>query len=424
MTMGPGPRPPRPAPPRPGEDRRDRRPVRKRPKAPVWTKLAIVLGALVMVASGGVAVGPRIAAWWALRGITQLPDPIPSEVAGETLEGSINFLLLGLDYNLEASDGSFEFRTDSIMLVHVPSTHDAAYMISFPRDLAVDIPALPETGYGGQENKINAAFQTGARSTDRPNGGWGEVDVSPEGLSRGIAQVMRTISNLVPGGLQFHGSAIIDFEGFDKVVEAVGGVHLCVDQDVWSIHYRADGTEGDPGWQGRVYNSGGTALKNERKFYAQGECRDFAPWEALDYSRQRVGLPDGDYDRQRHQQQLIKAIIKKVASPDTLTNLGTLSRLQEATGDLLTIGLGGHPVQDWLWTFRNLRADDLVMVRTYAGESRPYTMRGEAAQSVDPDLVQLLQAVQTDTVLNFLDAHLDWVAPATPDTGPAPTTTG
>ena len=36
-----------------------------------------------------------------------------------------------------------------------------------------------------------------------------------------------------------------------------------------------------------------------------------AGWEALDYARQRYGLKNGDYDRQRHQQQLIKAIAKK-----------------------------------------------------------------------------------------------------------------
>jgi anionic cell wall polymer biosynthesis LytR-Cps2A-Psr (LCP) family protein len=414
--------------PRPGSGP-GRRPSRPRkPKAPPWTKVVITLGTLIMVASGTLAVGPKLAAWWALKDVVQLPDPIPTEVAGESLEGAVNVLLLGLDYNLEASDGTFEFRTDSIMLLHVPADHQTAYMISFPRDLAVDIPAIPETGYSGATDKINAAFQTGARSTNRPNGGWGEVDVSPEGLSRGVGQVMKTISNLVPGGLEFHGTAIIDFAGFDKVVEAVGGVYLCVDQDVWSIHYKADGTLGDRPWQGRVYNSGGTALKSERKYYAKGECRDFAPWEALDYSRQRVGLENSDYDRQRHQQQLIKAIIKKVASPSTLTNLSTLTHLQQATGQLLTIGLGGHPVEDWLWTFKSLRPDGLVMIKTYAGDVNGHnvTIGGQAAQRVEPSLVQLLQAVQTDNVANFLSVHQDWIAqdPGTGQSTPTPGATG
>ena len=42
-------------------------------------------------------------------------------------------------------------------------------------------------------------------------------------------------------------------------------------------------------------------------------CKDMEGWEALDYARQRYGLTNGDYDRQRHQQQLIKAMAKKAS---------------------------------------------------------------------------------------------------------------
>ena len=45
--------------------------------------------------------------------------------------------------------------------------------------------------------------------------------------------------------------AIIDFEGFDAVVHALGSVYMCVDQDVWSIHYWPDGSPaGNPLWGG------------------------------------------------------------------------------------------------------------------------------------------------------------------------------
>ena len=82
----PGARPPRPAP----------RPKRK---DPLWAKLLIAFGMVVILASGATVVGPQIAAWWALREIEQF-DAIPPELQGKTLTGDINVLLVGLDANL------------------------------------------------------------------------------------------------------------------------------------------------------------------------------------------------------------------------------------------------------------------------------------------------------------------------------------
>src|SRR6185369_17007690 len=96
------------------------------------------------------------------------------------------------------------------------------------------------------------------------------------------------------------------------------------------------------------------------KEYKPG-CYHMQPWEALDYSRQRNWLAsgDGDYGRQRHQQQLMKAIMKDAISANTLTNFGKIRDLQKAAGDLLVLDTGGNQLQDWVVTLAGLRPDDI-----------------------------------------------------------------
>ena len=360
---------------------------------PLWARLAILFGVLVMAASGATVAVPRMAAAWFSKDIA-LVNAIPSELAGRDISGPINLLLLGMDQRngMEAED---RIRADSIILVHIPADHRQIFMISIPRDSRVRIPAYPPTGYRGGLDKINSAFAMGALTPDQHR------DPSPSGRARGAELTMRTISNLVPGGLTFNGAAIIDFEGFEKVLTALGGVRLCVDEEVYSIHYYDDGRRA-PIDLDRI------GKQKQGKHYPVG-CSDMQPWEALDYARQRH-IPDGDYGRQRHQQQLLKAVMAKVASSDTLTNLTTLSRLQSAAGELLTLDLGGNSLEDWVLTLSHLDADDIVMIKTNGGDFNSEYLHGTWYEYLSPESLELLRSVRDDTVLDFLDAHPDWVA--------------
>ncbi len=361
----------------------------------MWAKLSVVFGAIVMMVSGMVVVVPKVLAWWALRDVVTT-EQIPRELAGTDISGAINFLLIGIDKRNEGPDSEDLIRADTIVLVHVPATHDRVYMISLPRDAEVDIPDFPQSDFIGYTTKINAAFAHGAVGPD------GQRDTSPEGQAKGAALTMLTISNLVPGGMQFHGSAIIDFEGFEAVVEALGGVHMCIDTEVYSIHYWADGQpSGTPLHEdyGMRYGTG---------YHYEVGCRDLEPWQALDYSRQRYELPNGDYDRQRHQQQLLKAIVKKVASADTITNFDTITRLQQAAGGLLNLDLGSNSLEDWVITMSRLRPDDLIMIKTNGGQWSPSGTGSN--ERLLPESLELLQAVKNDTVFDFLTKHPDWVA--------------
>jgi LCP family protein required for cell wall assembly len=388
--------------------RRDERHIRRpgarpqrprKPKAPIWTKLVIALGTLVIVASGLTVLVPQLAAWWALDHVPQR-NLIPPDLRGNNIDGPINFLLVGSDTR---DDGALSgiANADSIVLVHIPASHDTAYIISIPRDLRVTIPRRDSatTDCSGNEDKINAAFGFGAVDAK------GKRDVSATGRGNGVVLTMRTINCIVGGGLKFNGWATVNFDGFDKVVQALGNVYMCVDTDVWSIHYTADGKPAD------FYYRSGPSTRPLRKHYTKGECRDFLPWEALDYSRQRIDLADGsgDYGRQRHQQQLIQAIVRKIASTNPITNFDTISKVQKAAGDLLVLDLGGTAVEDWVATLHNMRPDDLVQIKTYAGQFESEDVNGVSYQALRPDLVDLLKAARDDTVFNFLAAHADWL---------------
>ncbi len=397
-----------PPPPRTGDrprrsvDRPDPPPSRPRRKDPLWAKLTIILGAVVMVISGLVVVAPKIASAWFTSGIPQV-EAIPEELRGTSIDGAINFLLLGMDDR--EGEGVDGVRADSIVLVHIPAGHDRIFMISMPRDARVEIPPFAQTNWPGDTGKINAAFAFGARTAGPGPSVWDrKTDLSPEGRGRGAALTMLTISNLVPGGLKFNGAAIIDFKGFEAVVNALGGVNMCIDTDLYSIHYHPNGEKaGNPLHEeyGGRYGTG--------YHYTIG-CRDLEPWEALDYSRQRYELPNGDYDRQRHQQQLLKAIVKKVASTDTVTNFSTLRKLQEAAGDLLTLDRGDNELEDWVLTLSSLRAEDMTLIRTNGGKFSGYG-DGTSDERLLPETIELLKSVQTDTVFDFLATHQDWVAP-------------
>lgn len=370
----------------------------------------MIFGAIALVVSGGIVAGPSLLQRLFFPEDLNAGAPLPDDIRGEDISGAINFLLLGMD-NPDSPDETAR-RADSIVLVHIPSSHDVVYMISFPRDTEVVIPAYPATGLNADwKTKINNAFFVGTKPTGPGPSVWDrETDISPEGVARGAEVTMRAINNLVPGGLglEFHGWAVIDFRGFETVVEALGGVHMCIDSDFYSIHYYPDGTfSGIPLWGGLNTSDPAGGPYGSGYHYTVG-CRDLEPWQALDYSRQRYGLPNSDYDRQRHQQQLLKAIVKKVASTDTLTNINTINRLREAAGEMLTMNLGGHDLIDWVWTLKSLRADDIVMIKTNGGTF--CDVPGTSNQCLTDDMLDLLRAVKNETIFEFLTAHPDWVA--------------
>jgi LCP family protein required for cell wall assembly len=209
--------------------------------------------------------------------------PRPSETVEAGLPpGRINILLLGTDNRNELGPNEAS-RSDTLIVVSVDTTQKTAGLLSIPRDLWVNIP-----GHGMQ--KINAAYF------------FGQYDKLPGG---GITMAMPVVSGFLKVPIQYYAS--IDFDGFKKVIDEIGGIDVYIPQPLTDDAY--------PG----PYNS-------TIKIHFDAGCQHLNGERALQYARTRHA--DSDFGRIRRQQQVIRAVRDKV------TELGMLPRYPQILSDL------------------------------------------------------------------------------------------
>ena len=191
--------------------------------------------------------------------------------------GRVTILLMGLDARDKLEEGAS--RTDVMTLVTIDPISKTAALLSIPRDLYVPLPGYKEP------QRINTAYL------------WGDLNHLPGG-GPGFAEQTITYNFGIP--LQRY--AIIDFEGFKGIVDAVGGVDIDVPHEIVDDEYPTPdyGTEVLRIPAGRVHMDGDLALK---------------------YVRTRHG--DSDFGRLQRQQQVMLAIRDKAVS------IGSLNRVPE-----------------------------------------------------------------------------------------------
>jgi polyisoprenyl-teichoic acid--peptidoglycan teichoic acid transferase len=188
--------------------------------------------------------------------------------------GTLNYVLLGSDSRDPANEGNG--RSDTILMVHLNAKRNKAYIISFPRDMYVNVP-----GYG--KNKINAAFAFG-----------------------GTPLAVRTLESLT--GVRMDHVALIDFEGFIRLTEDLRGV--------------------------TVTNK--TAFSSHGFHYPRGKIT-IAGEEALWFVRERKLLPGGDLDRAENQRNVIKAIVQKGLSVRVISDPTTFIKFLGNVAKYLTV---------------------------------------------------------------------------------------
>jgi LCP family protein required for cell wall assembly len=352
---------------------------RTKRKDPFWAKLTVIFGAVLMMTSGVAIVGSKAVIGQATSSIDQgnlLGEAGKTDAeGGNSLEGPIDMLLLGVDARQRwAAD---DVRSDTIIVLHIPATHDQAYLISIPRDTEANIPAFAKSGYRGGTDKINAAFFHGAQN----GGGW-----------EGGAQLMAK-TNKQMTGISFDGAAIINFGGFKKIIDALGTVRICVSHEVPSHHMSM--VDGKPMWNADARKTG----KPYKPVVHKKGCKEMEGWEALDYSRQRYGLPNSDYDRQQNQQQLIKAMAKKATDKGMLTNPIKLNALIKAAGKAFILDTNGVPIANFIFTLKGVNGNDLVTLRTNGGT---YSTAGNGREKFNETTMDMFQAVKNDKLADFV----------------------
>jgi LCP family protein required for cell wall assembly len=358
-------------------------------RSPVWAKLTIAFGAVLLLTAGAAFAAARYVVHTASAAVTQvdLLGGTQKKPAGKSwfigtsrLKGPIDLLLMGVD--ARARWAVDDLRADTIIVLHIPAGLDRAYLVSIPRDTEMRYPAFAKAKYPGGVGKVNEAFFHGAQN----GGGW-----------TGGAQLLAETIKLNTG-MSFDGAAIIDFNGFKSVIDALHGVRLCVDQRVRSHHLVY--VDGKPLYLADARRTG----KPTRPIWYDIGCRTMVGWQALDYSRQRYGLRNGDYDRQRHQQQLIKAIAQKAASHGILTNPAKATKLIKAAGKAFVLDTGGVPLTDFVFGLRSVGAKDLVLLRTNNGT---FAGNGAGRETITRESRAMFTAVQSDRLGDFLVSHPD-----------------
>jgi LCP family protein required for cell wall assembly len=294
--------------------------------------------------------------------------------------GPLNYLLIGSNWR-DDNPGNGE-RADSIIIVHIPRGMKRAYLISVPRDLYYTIKPYPKTGFEGSTQKIDAALNYG-----------------------GMPLMSQTVADLT--GVTFNGAVVARFDGFKKAVTALGGVNMCVDEETISVHI---GRDANGHYAAPYTNLDGTPQPVPGvtpQIYYKG-CQHLAPWQALDYVRQRELLPGGDYDRQRHQQQFIMAVLKQTASAGTLKNPFKTNRVVHDIEQATTMDTNGVSVTDLIIALRGIKASSLVGLRT---PSHPDEVDGTSYVMADDDAPALWKALREDKLQDFATHHPDMVNP-------------
>jgi len=237
----------------------------------------------------------------------------PNKLKGEG-DGRVNILMLG-----RGGDGhTAPDLTDTIMIASVDPIQKDAGLLSIPRDFYVQLPN------GGGSMKINSVYANSKNYAISQ----GKSEKAAQAI--GIKAVEQTVESII--GIPIHYHVMVDFSGFEKAVNTVGGVDINVKKPVYE--------------QMVIRNKPYTLDVPVGKQHFNG-------FRALAYSRSRYTSPRGDFDRSERQRQILVALREKVFTLGTFGNPIKMAQLMD--------NFGKH-VQT------NLSLNDLTQIYNLAGD--------------------------------------------------------
>jgi LCP family protein required for cell wall assembly len=343
------------APSTPPSHRPQRRRFRRFRSAPRWARVLIVIGIVLLVLAGATVGG----GFWLVHRYESrvghadlLGDAAPPKDRKKPPSAPLNLLLLGSDSRQgERDKGTVAGeRSDTIMLLHISLAHDSAAVISIPRDSYVDIPAGGP--WKGGKNKLNAALAFG-----------------------GAPLAAKTITNLTH--LQLDGAMIVHFAGLRQMVDAVGGVNVCVDYDVKSS------------FSDRLWTKG---------------CHEMHGAEAEEFMRERKNVPLGDISREHQQQLVVQGVIEKVSFNGMLTHPLTFDKLLTTAAQSITIDRT-MDLRQLALSVKDIKPAKVKYATVPFSSLDMSTPAGSAVQLNEAKDATLFSAIQSDTVDEWLAAN-------------------
>lgn len=276
----------------------------------VFRGIALTLAAVVVFGASGVAaVAAKLNGNMNKVDVSALVAPIPTpskepDPDDPNAGQAVNILILGSDQrdgeNGEIGGDVEGMRSDTTMVLHISADRSRVELVSIPRDSLVDIPSCTMTN--GKTTKATHGMFNSAFATGWDNGG---------DMESAAACTINTVQQNT--GIAINHFVVVDFAGFQQMVNAIGGVPMCIPNSMFSPDA---GLALAPGFQTL---DGQTALAYAR-------------------ARKGEGVGDGsDTNRIGNQQKLIAAMVREVLSRDVLTNPQKLiSFLSAATSSLTT----------------------------------------------------------------------------------------
>ena len=285
----------------------------------LFRTVAVLLAATIVVVTG--------VAWSKIRSFESGINHISSAALGGGGEdGAIDILLVGLDSRTDAHGNPLSSEelaalragddestnTDTIILVRIPNNGKSATAISIPRDSYVAAPGIGKM-------KINGVF--GSVHLEKlkqlvEQQGVDPAVAEPEATEAGREALIKTVANLT--GVTVDHYAEIGLLGFSLITDALGGVNVCLKNDVYEP---LSGADFKAGWQ-----------------------KLDGP-QALSFVRQRHDLPRGDLDRVVRQQVFMASLAHQIISGKTLSSPSTLNKLQEAVQRSVVLSDGWDVMQ-------------------------------------------------------------------------------
>ncbi|MFI6475760.1 LCP family protein [Streptomyces sp. NPDC050516] len=269
-------------------------------------------------------------------------------------------------------------RSDTAFLLHIYADRKHAVAVSIPRDALVGIPAckLPDGSWASpQTNTVfNAAYSVGQSVKGNP------------------ACTQNTVEKLT--GLRVDHTVVVDFKDFAKMTEAVGGVQVCLPQDIYQKDLNPHRhTRGE-----QIFAKGPQTVSGQK---------------ALDYVRIRHGIgDDSDIGRIKRQQAFVASLLKKIRS-DGMSPTSLLPLANAAT-ESLTVDPGLGSAQKLVSFAMSLRDIDLHNTKFL---TLPWRYQGARVAIVHPDAEALWAALKADHTLDGQDVGDH---PAEQATNPSP----
>jgi LCP family protein required for cell wall assembly len=257
-------------------------PVKDRKRRTARKLLLAAVGVLLVIAVGAGVFAFSLANSFSSKS-QKIEQVFPDDATRpETVQsGATNMLLLGSDSRAATVEdaeagGTTSQRSDTMVWVHIPADRKNIYLMSIMRDTWGDIP-----GHG--QSKMNSAMALG-----------------------GIPLTVQTLENMFDTRLD--NVAVVDFEGFKAMTDALGGVEVNVP----------------------------VAFSTKQFAFPAGK-QELSGEQALAFVRERKSFSDGDYQRVKNQQAFLKALMSRFLTPETLSNPVRLSNLVDTVSPYISV---------------------------------------------------------------------------------------